>query len=150
MQILLHLPQKLVSMYLIFKKERDEEFYEACKKAAKELIEKGVFITTIPVIKKAIMTPASSYFLDERNIANIIRSKELPKSEAKTELYIQIKKEYSDLLINLPFIKPETAAKLYISGYTAPRFYISIPRAINIYYDEYKRRHSKSYYQTKK
>ena len=122
-----------------FKEQRDAEFFEAYKKAVKEA---NGNISLREAIHTAIMTPASSFFISELRIGRIIRASEAdaPKSKDKAELFHAIRRRYKHIHANYPNMRPETIAKNFISAQTAPRFYISVARGINIYCTELKRR----------
>jgi len=97
------------------------------------------------IIKCAIYTPATSFFLSETRIARIIRAsqEECPKSDAKAALFNMIKHLYFEEKMTHPQMSAEAIAKNIIFYKQAPRFYISQSTALNIFYNELNKRKNK-------
>ena len=136
-----------------FKQQRDAEFYDACRKAIKESSGR---ILLRDIIKKAILSPASSYFLTERRIGDILRRHpagdlcccyvrhDYPKSGSKRLLATRLFERWMNLRAEHNALSAEAAAKTFIAHEPAPRFYISEARGINIYYAELHRRKTRN------
>jgi hypothetical protein len=58
-----------------YKKERDKEFLQTCEKIRKAA---GRYISVRETVKKAVRTPATSFFISEREFGKIIRDKKRP------------------------------------------------------------------------
>jgi len=119
-------------MRLEHKQKRDDEFYNTLKKV---ISCSGERLTLIEAIRQTISKPASSFFLSERRIGDIIRAKEtdVPKSSSKAELFSEIRKRYNKIKNDCPQMRSETIAKHIIAYESAPRFYISVSRGLSIY-----------------
>lgn len=115
-------------MTLIFKDERDREFFNLCLK-----IKQGTELTVAEFVPKAIESPASSFFLTYKGYERIIGYKGEIKG-AKAELYKEIKERYSKLNC-----KSLREASIELDSQPAPKFYISKQRAITLYYELVKK-----------
>ncbi|MDR1097299.1 MAG: hypothetical protein LBL57_04120 [Tannerella sp.] len=115
-----------------YKKERDKEFLQTCEKIRKAA---GRYISVRETVKKAIRTPATSFFISEREFGKIIRDKRrhTPHSKAKAELYREIRRRYKKLKSNYPNAKTENLAR-QIAYQSAPGFYLTESSAKNLYY----------------
>jgi hypothetical protein len=69
-----------------YRDSRDKEFFEACKKAISE--SKG-HVHLRQIVERVIFSPASSFFLSERQYGRIVRAKsaDVPRSKAGAELF---------------------------------------------------------------
>jgi hypothetical protein len=118
---------------LFYREERDEDFFNACE----SIRAKNTRLSIMEIARKAIMTPAKSFYLHHREYAYIIRLNgcKLPKNIIKRELHNEILKRFKEQNTkSIPsYIK-------VISRQEAPRFYISESRAANLYYELMKKR----------
>ncbi|MDR2917852.1 MAG: hypothetical protein LBV72_00595 [Tannerella sp.] len=120
-----------------YREDRDKEFLKACKNILKE---SGECLSVIELVKKAIHTPASSFFISEREIGKIIREERgNPRSDAKSEMHHVIKRRHNKMKENFPNSKAEGIAKI-IAYQEAPRFYITESTARKLYYQLKKKR----------
>ncbi len=120
------------------KSRRNAEFYKRCV----EILKKHPTVIALKdAIELAVMSPASSYFISEKWMAEIIRSnKQPPRWTAKKALFHDIKERSRQLKLKHPDKKPETIAKRILIFEKAPRFYFSLGRAKNIYYEQLRKR----------
>jgi hypothetical protein len=122
-----------------YKDLRDKEFFEACKKA---ISESTGHIHLSQIVERVILSPASSFFLSERQYGRIVRAKStnVPRSKAGAELFYEIRRRYRQIKLNYPNMHAETIAKNFIAYQAAPRFYISVARGLIIYYSFLKKK----------
>lgn len=122
----------LIMAELFYKDERNRDFYRACESVRAE---NNSRLHVIDIVAQAILKPASSFFLHPKEYANIIRDngQSLPKNSIKRELHLEILKRYQALKEIVPNSRPHEAAKI-ISEQSAPRFYLSHRRAVDLYY----------------
>jgi hypothetical protein len=117
---------------LEYRKERDREFLLSCEKVRRNT---NGYISVRNIVKQAIHTSASSFFISEREFGKIIRDKKnhTPRSKAKAALYTEIRRRYRRLKASFPNIGIESLARR-IAYQEAPRFYITEESAKNLYY----------------
>lgn len=115
-------------MILIFKEDRDKEFFNLCMK-----IKQGTNLSVDEVVQKAIDSPATSFFLTYDGFRRIVYHKG-DVSDSKKELYKTIKRLYEKH-------KCENMKETFkrIDELPAPRFYMSKARAISLYYELIKK-----------
>jgi hypothetical protein len=118
-------------MGLEYKAERDAEFFRTCERTRRE---KGGYLSVREIVKRAILEPASSFFISEREFGRIVRDKKhhVPHSGPKAELYSEIRRRYRRVKADFPQMKDEAVARSIAYG-RAPRFYISEERARKLY-----------------
>ena len=120
------------NMRLFYEEERNEDFFNVC-----ESIRAGTssYISVSDIVKQAVHCPAKSFYLSARACYMIIRgmkgNKPVPLS--KRELYGEVYSRYLELSGRYPDMPISRVART-ISEQDAPRFYISAPRALNLYY----------------
>jgi hypothetical protein len=121
-----------------YRESRDREFYEACRRGIKNARGR---IDLSEIVRNVIHSPASSFFLSERQYGRIIRAKEhdMPRSESGAALFNEIRALYKKIRISYPNMSMEAISRDIISVQGAPRFYISVARGMNIYYSTFKR-----------
>lgn len=87
------------------------------------------------VVSRAILRPASSFFLHPREYSKIIRGGgvRLPRSAIKRELHLEILRRHDEIKAARPWLKTHEIA-MHIEQQPAPRFYISEKRAADLYY----------------
>jgi hypothetical protein len=119
-------------MELYYQQERNNDFFSVCERIRKET--KG-YVSVEKIAIQAVYNKAELFYLPAREIAKIIRGKKFDqntKSPAKAELYKELKRRYE--LLN-PQGKTDCAVvSRMIEIQSAPRFYISESRAVNLYY----------------
>lgn len=122
---------------LFYKEERDRDFFRACELVRSKNISN---ISVSQIISKAIIMPAKSFYLHPREYSNIIRGnrKNLPKNFIKRELHLEIICRCNAIKMENPELKISSVAKI-IENQSAPRFYISERRAIDLYYELLKK-----------
>lgn len=122
-------------MQLVYKPERDKDFYNVCEQIRKE--NKG-YIKIDDIVSKAVVSPAESYYISAKQIREIIQLMRCSKciehlSESKQSLYKRILELYMEEKKKNPELSVTQIASL-IDEYTAPRFYMSVERAKGLYY----------------
>lgn len=115
-------------MILFFKEERDREFIDLCVE-----IQKSETLPVSEIVKRAINSPASSFFLTYKGYERIINHKGQVRG-CKSELYREIKER-----VKLLDCKNTKEACIRIDEQPAPKFYISHARAVSLYYELIKK-----------
>jgi|GEM_PF-4902159 len=130
-------PCNFVNMRLFYEEERNEDFFNVCESIRKE---SGSYISVSDIVKKAIHHPAKSFYLSARACYVIIRRARhaRPRLDAKYDLYTEIYTRHIELSKENPQMAVSQIARI-ISEQSAPRFYISAPRAMNLYYQLLKK-----------
>jgi hypothetical protein len=121
---------------LFYREERDADFFNAC-----ELVRvRNGHLSIVAITKEAILMPAKSFYIHPREYSDIIRTggKRLPENAIRRELHLEIMRRFKRLTTDLSL--PASSAIHIISRQTAPRFYISESRAVNLYYMLMKKR----------
>jgi hypothetical protein len=116
-----------------YRELRDREFYAVCRRliaGTEGRIRLG------KIVERAVLSPASSFFLSERQYGRIVRMKsgDVPRTRAGAELFYEIRRRYARIRADFPNMRAETIAKNFIACQEAPRFYISVTRGLSIYY----------------
>ncbi len=123
---------------LFYKEDRNHDFMLACE-SARHTSPRGAPVSLI--VARAILQPAPSFYLHPREYSKIIgmRGFRLPKSPVKRELHLEILKRHDEMKTHYPSLQTHEIAKM-IETQPAPRFYISVKRASDLYYALLKRR----------
>lgn len=120
-------------MSLFFQEERDKDFLKACEKIRKE----NKFLSATDIAKRAVNSPAPSFYLTIKGYSNIINFIKKDKCDttvkAKRELYMEIRKRLEDIP-NWRNVSSYELARM-IDSQSAPRFYVSESRAVKLYYN---------------
>jgi len=123
-------------MELNYQTERDKDFFETCETVRKSL--KPKYISGNEIVKIAVLKEAKSFYLDTKSISHIINKARIGcmtkiKSEATRDLYIEIWIRYIHIKRKNPNLNSMDIARI-IEKQPAPKFYISIKHALNLYY----------------
>jgi hypothetical protein len=120
-------------MEMYFKEHRDRDFFTLCEVVRKE-VKSPLSISEIAL--KAVHREAQSFYLSEREYVRIYRKARLMpdcRSEIRNEMYREIQRRFLEEKRKNPGLNHFQIARI-IGEQTAPRFYISDGRAIQLYY----------------
>lgn len=122
---------------LFYREDRDQDFLNACELVRQE---SEKHLSVIEMVSMAILKPAKSFYLRPREYGDIIRraKRELPKREVTREMYSEILARYYALRRKYPLLKNKEINKM-LAEQSAPRFYISVSRGVQLYYELMKR-----------
>jgi len=117
---------------LFCKEEKYQDFMAACESVRRE---NGSYMSVFDMVSVAIQRPAKSFYLNPRVYSKIIWNdgQYLPKEAAKRELHLEILRRAREVRAVTPSLKIHEIAKI-IEEQSAPRFYMSLRGATNLYY----------------
>ena len=126
-------------MKLIEEDNRNRDFYRACEEIIRH--NKPQSVNVRETVRKALLSPAGSFYLSDGEIARILRSRmwEMPLNPVKLEMYKELCSRYRQLKALHPGQKIGQIARL-IETQPAPRFYMSDAYAVRLYYHLVKNR----------
>lgn len=122
---------------LYYQDERDEDFFEVCEVLKKEYPSLGIR----DIVLIAVNSPAKSFYIRKGEYRHIIRKgvRELPKNRFKREKHRAIIREHYRLTTLHPELYPHEINEM-IYNRPAPKFYMSVPTGVRIYYNVLNRK----------
>lgn len=122
---------------LFYREDRDQDFLNACELVRQESEE---HLSVFEMVSLAILKPAKSFYLRPREYGDIIRraKREPPKRKITRELYSEILTRYYTLKKKYPLLKNKEINRM-LAEQSAPRFYISVSRGVQLYYELMKK-----------
>lgn len=123
---------------LFYKEEKYHDFMSACELVRRE---SSCYVSVLDTVFAAINRPARSFYLHPQEYSKIIKNggRHLPKDRVKRELHLEILRRYMEIKTNSPLLKTHEIAKI-IELQSAPRLYMSLRGATNLYYSLLKKR----------
>lgn len=121
---------------LFYEEDRNTDFIMTCEKVRQE---EGSHLSVAEIVAKAILKPAQSFYVHINVYRRIIRNngEKLPSNSVSKKLYQEVLRLVKHIKNEYPNMSQTDIAKI-LSDKSAPRFYISQARAMNIYYDSMK------------
>ena len=122
-------------MKLFYEIERDKGLEEACEQVRKE---RPGYIPVREIARMAIARQAPSFYISRKEIKRIVKKtregiRPAFASRSRNELYNEIASRAGTIEKTAPGIPAGKVADIIMSQ-TAPRFYISEARAVDVYY----------------
>jgi hypothetical protein len=120
-------------MDMYFKEHRDRDFFTICEAVRKEA---KSCLSVSETAREAVHREAPSFYLSEREYVRIYRKARLMpdcRSEIRNEMYREIRRRFLEEKRKNPGLNHFRIARI-VGEQTAPRFYISEGRAVQLYY----------------
>lgn len=123
---------------LFYKDDKHRDFMSACESVR---VESSSYVSVLEIVSAAIQSPAKSFYLHPREYSKIIKNggRCLPKERIKRELHSEILRRHAEIRAVNPSLKTHDIAKI-IESQGAPKFYMSLRGAINLYYSLLKKK----------